>query len=110
MVGQDIIHEAMQTTWTADKVGGVLAVAIIVAIFLLISGMIWVIKKLITGFQDTNKQLLDSNNRIATENQQQMARLTEAVNNLSLETRKDISVLQEKVDDLEDVVRNTQMF
>lgn len=77
---------------------------------LLISGMIWVIKKLVTGFQETNKELLASNNRIATENQQQMARLTEAVNNLSLETRKDISVLQEKVDDLEDVVRNTQMF
>ncbi|SES23239.1 hypothetical protein [Streptococcus gallolyticus] len=110
MVGQDVIHEAMQTTWTVDKVGGVLAVAIIITIFLLISGMIWVIKKLITGFQDTNKQLLDSNNRIATENQQQMARLTEAVNNLSFETRKDISVLQEKVDGLEDVVRNTQMF
>lgn len=106
MVGQDVIHEAMQATWTADKVGGVLAVAIIVVIFLLISGMIWVIKKLITGFQDTNKQLLESNNKIATENQLQMARLTDAVNNFSSETRKDISVLQEKVDGLENVVRS----
>lgn len=110
MVGQDVIHEAMQATWTIDKVGGVLATAIVVVILVLIGGMLWVTKKLVNGFQETNKELLASNNRIATENQQQMARLTEAVNNLSLETRKDISVLQEKVDDLEDVVRNTQMF
>ena len=99
MVGQDVIHEAMRATWTIDKVGGILATAII-----------WVIKKLVTGFQETNKELLASNNRIATENQQQMARLTEAVNNLSLETRKDISVLQDKVDGLEDMARKTQMF
>lgn len=110
MVGQDVIHEAMQATWTIDKVGGILATAIIVVILILISGMLWVTKKLVTGFQETNKELLASNNRIATENQQQMARLTEAVNSLSLETRKDISVLQDKVDGLEDVVRKTQMF
>ena len=110
MVGQDVIHEAMQATWTIDKVGGILATAIILVILLLVSAMIWVIKKLVTGFQETNKELLASNNRIATENQQQMARLTEAVNNLSLETRKDISVLQDKVDGLEDMARKTQMF
>lgn len=110
MVGQDVIHEAMQATWTIDKLGGVLATAIIVVILILISGMLWVTKKLVNGFQETNKELLASNNRIATENQQQMARLTEAVNSLSLETRKDISVLQDKVDGLEDVVRKTQMF
>lgn len=110
MVGQDVIHEAMQVTWTIDKVGGILATAIIVVILILISGMLWVTKKLVTGFQETNKELLASNNRIATDNQQQMARLTEAVNSLSLETRKDISVLQDKVDGLEDVVRKTQMF
>ncbi|SFC83526.1 hypothetical protein SAMN05660328_1135 [Streptococcus gallolyticus] len=110
MVGQDVIHEAMRATWTIDKVGGVLAIAIILVILLLISGMMWVTKKLVTGFQETNKELLASNNRIATENQQQMARLTKAVNNLSSETRKDIMVLQEKVDGLEDVVRNNQMF
>lgn len=40
MVGQDIIHEAMRATWTIDKVGGVLAIAIILVILLLISGMI----------------------------------------------------------------------
>ena len=110
MVGQDVIHEAMQATWTIDKLGGVLATAIIIVILILISGMLWVTKKLVNGFQETNKELLASNNRIATENQQQMARLTEAVNSLSLETRKDISVLQDKVDGLENVVRNTQMF
>ena len=110
MVGQDVIHEAMQATWTIDKVGGVLATAIVVVILILIGGMLWVTKKLVNGFQETNKELLASNNRIATENQQQMARLTEAVNSLSLETRKDISVLQDKVDGLENVVRNTQMF
>ncbi|WP_455679366.1 hypothetical protein [Streptococcus sp.] len=110
MVGQDVIHEAMQATWTIDKVGGVLATAIVVVILVLIGGMLWVTKKLVNGFQETNKELLASNNRIATENQQQMARLTEAVNSLSLETRKDISVLQDKVDGLENVVRNTQMF
>ncbi len=100
----------MQATWTIDKVGGVLATAIVVVILVLIGGMLWVTKKLVNGFQETNKELLASNNRIATENQQQMARLTEAVNSLSLETRKDISVLQDKVDGLENVVRNTQMF
>lgn len=110
MVGQDVIHEAMQATWTIDKVGGILATAIILVILLLVSAMIWIIKKLVTGFQETNKELLASNNRIATENQQQMARLTEAVNNLSFETRKDISVLQDKVDGLEDMARKTQMF
>ena len=110
MVGQDVIHEAMRATWTIDKVGGILATAIILVILLLVSAMTWVIKKLVTGFQETNKELLASNNRIATENQQQMARLTEAVNNLSSETRQDISVLQEKVDGLEDVIRNNQMF
>lgn len=110
MVGQDVIHEAMQATWTIDKVGGVLATAIVVIILVLIGGMLWVTKKLVNGFQETNKELLASNNRIATENQQQMARLTEAVNSLSLETRKDISVLQDKVDGLEDMVRKTQMF
>ena len=107
---QDVIHEAMQATWTIDKVGGVLATAIVVVILVLIGGMLWVTKKLVNGFQETNKELLASNNRLATENQQQMARLTEAVNSLSLETRKDISVLQDKVDGLENVVRNTQMF
>lgn len=110
MVGQDVIHEAMQATWTIDKVGGVLATAIVVVILVLIGGMLWVTKKLVNGFQETNKELLASNNRIATENQQQMARLTEAVNNLSFETRKDISVLQDKVDGLEDMARKTQMF
>lgn len=110
MVGQDVIHEAMMATWTIDKVGGILATAIILVILLLVSAMIWVIKKLVTGFQETNKELLASNNRIATENQQQMARLTEAVNNLSLETRKDISVLQDKVDGLEDMARKVQIF
>ena len=110
MVEQDVIHEAMSATWTIDKVGGILATAIIIVILLLVSAMTWVIKKLVTGFQETNKELLASNNRIATENQEQMARLTEAVNSLSLETRKDISVLQDKVDGLEDVVRKTQMF
>lgn len=109
-MGQDVIHEAMKATWTIDKVGGILATAIILVILLLVSAMIWIIKKLVTGFQETNKELLASNNRIATENQQQMARLTEAVNNLSFETRKDISVLQDKVDGLEDMARKTQMF
>ncbi|MCO4482120.1 hypothetical protein Si128_00809 [Streptococcus infantarius subsp. infantarius] len=110
MVAQDVIHEAMQATWTIDKVGGVLATAIVVVILVLIGGMLWVTKKLVNGFQETNKELLASNNRIATENQQQMARLTEAVNNLSLETRKDISVLQDKVDGLEDIARKVQIF
>ena len=110
MVGQDVIHEAMKATWTIDKIGGILATAIIVVTLILISGMLWVTKKLVTGFQETNKELLASNNRIATDNQQQMAGLTEAVNSLSLETRNDISVLQDKVDGLEDVVRKTQMF
>lgn len=110
MEGQDIIHEAMRATWTIDKVGGVLVTAIIIIILLLVSAMTWVIKKLVTGFQETNKELLASNNRIATDNQQQMARLTEAVNNLSYKTRKDILVLQEKVDGLEDVVSNNQML
>ena len=110
MVEQDIIHEAMRATWTIDKVGGVLAIAIIFVILLLVSGMMWITKKLVTDFQETNKELLASNNRIATENQQQMARLTEAVNSLSLETRNDISVLQDKLDGLEDVFRKTQMF
>ncbi|MCO4638370.1 hypothetical protein Si034_01316 [Streptococcus infantarius subsp. infantarius] len=106
---QNVIHEAMQTTWTIDKMGGVLTVAIILIVLLLISAMTWVIKKLVTGFQETNKELLASNNKIATENQKQMAKLTKAVNNLSSETRRDISVLQEKVDGLEDMVRNTQI-
>jgi hypothetical protein len=110
MMGQDVINEAMSATWTIDKVGGILATAIILVILLLVSAMTWVIKKLVTGFQETNTELLASNNRIATENQQQMARLTEAVNNLSLETRKDISVLQDKVDGLEDMARKVQMF
>lgn len=110
MPGQDIVRDAIKATWTIDKVGGILATAIILVILLLVSAMTWVIKKLVTGFQETNKELLASNNRIATENQQQMARLTEAVNSLSLETRKDISVLQDKVDGLEDVVRKTQIF
>ena len=108
MVEQDVIHEALRATWTIDKVGGVLAIAIILVILLLVSGMMWVTKKLVTDFQETNKELLASNNRIAAENQQQMARLTEAVNSLSLETRKDISVLQDKVDGIEDMVRKTQ--
>ena len=110
MVGQDVIHEAMRATWTIDKVCGILATAIIIVVLILISGMLWVTKNLVNGFQETNKELLASNNRIASDNQQQMARLTEAVNSLSLETRKDISVLQDKVDGLEDVVRKTQMF
>lgn len=110
MPGQDIVRDAIKATWTIDKVGGILATAIILVVLILISGMLWVTKNLVNGFQETNKELLASNNRIAADNQQQMARLTEAVNSLSLETRKDILVLQDKVDGLEDVVRKTQIF
>ncbi|QBX25309.1 hypothetical protein SAMN02910293_00410 [Streptococcus henryi] len=108
--GKDIIHDAIKAQWTIEKIGGVLAVAIIIVIILLISAQAWTNKKLVNSFHETNKELLSSNKEIAKENQKQMAKLTMAVNKLTLETRTDITVLKEKVDGLEDTIRDRQMM
>ena len=110
MPGSDIIREAIKASWTIETVGGVLAVSIVIIMILLVGSQSQTNNKLIQGFHDTNKQLLESNREIAHENHRHMANLTEAVNNLASETRKDITVLQEKVDGLEDTIRDRQMM
>lgn len=110
MPGQEIVREAMLQDWTIDKISGILATALVIIVIFIVVAQAWTNKKLVGGFQETNKELLKANAEIARENQTQMARLTEAVNNLSSETRRDISVLNEKVEGLEDTIRVRQMM
>lgn len=110
MPGMDIVREAMLQDWTIDKISGILATALVIIVIFIVVAQAWTNKKLVGGFQETNKELLKANAEIARENHTQMARLTEAVNNLSSETRRDISALNEKVEGLEDTIRDRQMM
>lgn len=101
-----LLERALRLSWTIDKISGILVVAGIILLLFLISAF----KRLIANFERTNRELLHANNDIALENQRQMAKLTESINALTLETRKDISVLQAKIDNIDDIVRENHSY
>ena len=106
IIGESLISDAMHETWTADKMGGILVVAITIVVSFMVYSQSLQIKRLINNFQKTNDTLLKTNNDIAENNQRQMQALTSAVNQLSLETRSDIDRLGEKIEDIERKVDN----
>lgn len=99
--GGKLLEKAMSESWTVDKMGGVLVVAITIVVAFMVYSQSLQIKRLINNFQKTNDTLLKTNNDIAENNQKQMQALTSAVNQLSLETRSDINKLGEKIEDIE---------
>lgn len=100
-IGGKLIEKAMSETWTVDKMGGVLVVAITIVVSFMVYSQSLQIKRLISNFQKTNDTLLKTNNDIAENNQKQMQALTTAVNQLSTETRNDIEKLGDKIEDIE---------
>lgn len=99
--GESLIDSAMHETWTADKMGGILVVAITIVVSFMVYSQSLQIKKLISNFQKTNDTLLKTNNDISENNQKQMQALTTAVNQLSIETRNDIDKISDKIEDIE---------
>lgn len=99
--GEALVESAMHETWTADKMGGILVVAITIVVSFMVYSQSLQIKRLINNFQKTNDTLLKTNNDIAENNQKQMQALTMAVNQLSTETRNDIEKLGGKIEDIE---------
>lgn len=99
--GEELVKNAMQESWTAEKMGGVLVVAITIVVSFMVYSQSLQIKRLINNFQKTNDMLLKTNNDIAENNQKQMQALTNAVNELSTETRKDIERLSDRLEDID---------
>ena len=99
--GEELVKSAMQESWTAEKMGGVLVVAITIVVSFMVYSQSLQIKRLINNFQKTNDMLLKTNNDIAENNQKQMQALTNAVNELSTETRKDIERLSDRLDGID---------
>lgn len=104
--GEELIQGAMQESWTAEKMGGVLVVAITIVVSFMVYSQSLQIKRLINNFQKTNDMLLKTNNDIAENNQKQMQALTNAVNELSTETRKDIERLSDRLEGIDRKVDN----
>ena len=99
--GEELVKNAMQESWTAEKMGGVLVVAITIVVSFMVYSQSLQIKRLINNFQKTNDMLLKTNNDIAENNQKQMQALTNAVNELSTETRKDIDRLSDRLEGID---------
>lgn len=99
--GEELVKSAMQESWTAEKMGGVLVVAITIVVSFMVYSQSLQIKRLINNFQKTNDMLLKTNNDIAENNQKQMQALTNAVNELSTETRKDIDRLSDRLEGID---------
>ena len=104
--GEELVKSAMQESWTAEKMGGVLVVAITIVVSFMVYSQSLQIKRLINNFQKTNDMLLKTNNDIAENNQKQMQALTNAVNELSTETRKDIERLSDRLEGIDRKVEN----
>lgn len=99
--GEELVQSAMKESWTAEKMGGVLVVAITIVVSFMVYSQSLQIKRLINNFQKTNDMLLKTNNDIAENNQKQMQALTNAVNELSTETRKDIDRLSDRLEGID---------
>ena len=99
--GEELVKSAMQESWTAEKMGGVLVVAITIVVSFMVYSQSLQIKRLINNFQKTNDMLLKTNNDIAENNQKQMQALTNAVNELSTETRNDIERLSDRLEGID---------
>ena len=109
MPGQEIVREAIKTSWTIDKIAGVVVVILAILLVSMVVSQNAHIKRLIGNFQKTNDALMDTNRKIASDNQHHMEHLTTAVNNLASETRNDITDLKEQVSELKVEVRDQRM-
>lgn len=109
MPGQEIVREAIKTSWTIDKIAGVVVVILAILLVSMVVSQNAHIKRLICNFQNTNDDLMKTNRQIASDNQRHMEHLTTAVNNLTSETRSDITDLKEQVSELKEEVRNQRM-
>ena len=110
MPGQEIVKEAIKTSWTIDKIAGVVVVILAILLVSMVASQNAHVKRLINNFQKTNDALMDTNRKIASDNQLHMEHLTTAVNNLASETRSDITDLKEQVSELKEEVRNQRMM
>lgn len=106
MPGQEIVREAIKTSWTIDKIAGVVVVILAILLVSMIVNQNANVKRLINNFQKTNDVLMDTNRQIASDNQRHMEHLTTAVNNLASETRNDIADLKEQVSELKEGFRD----
>ena len=109
MPGQEIVREAIKTSWTIDKIAGVVVVILAILLVSMVVSQNAHIKRLIGNFQKTNDALMVTNRQIASDNQRHMEHLTTAVNNLASETRNDIADLKEQVSELKEEVRDRRM-
>ena len=109
MPGQEIVREAIKTSWTIDKIAGVVVVILAILLVSMVASQNAHVKRLINNFQKTNDALMDTNRKIASDNQLHMEHLTTAVNNLASETRSDIADLKEQVSELKIEVRDHQI-
>ena len=109
MPGQEIVREAIKTSWTIDKIAGVVVVILAILLVSMVASQNAHVKRLINNFQKTNDALMDTNRKIASDNQLHMEHLTTAVNNLASETRSDITDLKEQVSELKEEVRDQRM-
>ena len=110
MLGQEIVREAIKTSWTIDKIAGVVVVILAILLVSMVVSQNAHIKRLICNFQKTNDALMVTNRQIASDNQRHMEHLTTAVNNLASETRSDITDLKEQVSELKEEVREQRMM
>ena len=110
MPGQEIVREAIKTSWTIDKIAGVVVVILAILLVSMVASQNAHVKRLINNFQKTNDALMDTNRKIASDNQLHMEHLTTAVNNLASETRSDITDLKEQVSELKEEVRDRRMM
>jgi FtsZ-binding cell division protein ZapB len=109
MPGQEIVREAIKTSWTIDKISGVVVVILAILLVSMVVSQNAHIKRLICNFQKTNDALMVTNRQIASDNQRYIEHLTTAVNNLASETRNDITDLKERVSELKEEVRDQRM-
>lgn len=109
MPGQEIVKEAIKTSWTINKIAGVVVVILAILLVSMVASQNAHVKRLINNFQKTNDALMDTNRKIASDNQLHMEHLTTAVNNLASETRSDITDLKEQVSELKEEVRDRRM-
>lgn len=110
MPGQEIVKEAIKTSWTIEKIAGVVVVILAILLVSMVASQNAHVKRLINNFQKTNDALMDTNRKIASDNQLHMEHLTTAVNNLASETRSDITDLKEQFSELKEEVRNQRMM
>ncbi|HEL1749290.1 TPA: hypothetical protein TZM69_001656 [Streptococcus suis] len=110
MPGQEIVREAIKASWTIDKIAGVVVVILAIMLVSMVVSQNAHVKRLINNFQKTNDALMETNRRIASDNQRHMEHLTTAVNNLASETRNDIADLKEQVLELKEEVRDQRVM